>query len=52
MHLWEVQIEDDLVRNAQNEIHEILEKNVDIAEEALKVYDDYLFILKEKARIE
>ncbi len=52
MHLWEVLIEDDLVRNAQNEIHEILEKNIDTVEEALKVYDKYLFILKEKARIE
>lgn len=52
MHLWEVLIEDDLVRNAQNEFHEILEKNIDTVEEALKVYDKYLFILKEKARIE
>ena len=52
MHLWDVPIEDDLVRNAQNEIHEILENNIDVVEEALRVYDDYLFILKEKARIE
>ena len=52
MHLWDVHVEDDLVRNAQNEIHEILEKNIDAVEEALHVYDNFLFILKEKARIE
>lgn len=52
MHLWDVPIEDDLVKNAQGEIQEILEKNLNTAEQALHVYDNYLFILKEKPRIE
>lgn len=52
MHLWDVPIEDDLVRNAKNEIQEILDKNLDTAELALHVYDKYLFILKEKPRID
>ena len=31
---------------------EILESNLNIAEQALRVYDDFLYILKEKSRIE
>ncbi len=52
MHLWDVPIDDELVRNAQSEIQEILENNLNAAEQALHVYDNFLFILKEKARIE
>ena len=52
MHLWDVPIDDELVRNAQSEIQEILEHNLNAAEQALHVYDNYLFILKEKARVE
>lgn len=52
MHLWDVAIEDDLVKNALSEITEILEKNLNVADSALRIYDEYLFILKEKQRIE
>jgi hypothetical protein len=50
--LWHVPIEDELVKIAQNEISEIIEKNMSIVGKALHVYDDYLFILKEKQRVE
>jgi hypothetical protein len=46
--LWHVPEEDELVRNAKDEIKEILQKNMSVVEKALHVYDDYLFILKEK----
>ena len=48
LHLWHVPEEDELVRNAKDEIKEILQKNMSVVEKALHVYDDYLFILKEK----
>ncbi len=52
LHLWHVPEEDELVRNAKSEILEILEKNMSVVEKALHVYDDYLFILKEKQRVD
>ena len=52
MHLWDVSNEDELVKNAKAEIMEILEHNLNAAEMALGVYDDYLFLLKERPRIE
>jgi hypothetical protein len=52
LHLWHVPDEDELVKNAKLEIMEILEKNMAVVEKALHVYDDYLFILKEKQRVE
>jgi len=52
LHLWHVLDDDDLVRNAKNEIQEILEQNMGIVEKALHVYDDYLFILKERQRVD
>ena len=52
MHLWEVLPADDLVTNAQSEIQEILEKNLNAVEQAIHVYDEYLYLLKEKARVD
>jgi Ni,Fe-hydrogenase maturation factor len=52
MHLWDVQIDDKLVTDAKFEISETLKENIDVIELALEVYNDYLFILKEKERIE
>jgi hypothetical protein len=52
LHLWHVPEEDELVRSAKVEIAEILEKNMAVVEKALHVYDDYLFILKERQRVE
>ena len=52
LHLWHVPEDDELVRNAKIEIMEILQKNMAAVEKALHVYDDYLFILKERQRVE
>lgn len=52
MHLWDVSNEDELVKNAKAEIMSILEHNLNAAEMALRVYDEYLFLLKERPRIE
>jgi len=51
-HLWDVQYDDELVINSKAKISETLSENLKIVELALEVYDDYLFILKEKDRIE
>lgn len=52
MHLWDVSVEDDIVKKAENEIDEILEVNLNIAEKSLGVYDEFAFLLKEKPRVE
>lgn len=52
LHLWHVPEEDELVKNAKQEISEILDKNMSVVEKALHVYDEYLFILKEKQRVD
>ena len=52
LHLWHVLDDDDLVRNAKNEIQEILEQNMGIVEKALHFYDDYFFFLKERQRVD
>ena len=50
--MWHVPEDDELVRSAKIEIAEILEKNMVYVEKALHIYDDYLFILKERQRVE
>jgi dynein heavy chain len=52
MHLWDVPLNDDIVLSAVKEIEDILEGNLNAAEKALNVYDDYIFILREKPRVE
>lgn len=52
LHLWHVPEDDELVNNARMEISQILEKNMEVVEKALHVYDDYLFVLKEKTKVE
>ena len=53
-HLWPVPQDeiDGLVSRAKSEISEILEQNMSVVEKALHVYDDYTFILKERAKVE
>jgi dynein heavy chain, axonemal len=52
LHLWHVPEDDELVNKARAEISEILAHNMEVVEKALHVYDDYLFVLKEKQRVE
>lgn len=52
MHLWDVKIDDELVIKAKDKISETLKENLETVKLAVNIYDDYLFILQEKARIE
>lgn len=52
LHLWDVPADDDIVKNAVKEIEDILDGNLSAAEQALHVYDEYLFIFKEKSKVE
>jgi len=52
MHLWDVQKEDELVSKSKAKISETLKENLDVVALACNVYDDYLFILREKERID
>ena len=37
--------------NAKAQISEVLEENLEVARQTLKIFDEYRFILKEKERI-
>lgn len=52
MHLWDVQKEDELVYISKSKISETLKDNLDVVSLACNVYDEYLFILQEKERID
>ena len=52
MHLWDVQLDDEVVKNAKAAISSTLRENLEVIQRALNVYNDYLFILKEQARVE
>jgi hypothetical protein len=52
MHLWDVKIDDELVVKAKDKISETLRENLETVKLAVNIYDEYLFILKEKDRIE
>lgn len=52
MHLWDVKIDDELVIKAKEKISETLKENLETVKLAVNIYDDFLFILKEKERIE
>ena len=52
MHLWDVKIDDELVIKAKEKISETLKENLETVKLAVNIYDDYLFILKEKERID
>lgn len=51
-HLWDVDQQDIVVRNAQDEISQILLENLKVTAKAVNVYDEYLFLLKEQDRVE
>jgi hypothetical protein len=51
MHLWDVQVDDELVTKAKAKISETLSENLEIVSKAVNVYDSYLWILNERARV-
>ena len=52
MHLWDVQIDDEIVIKAKEKISETLRENLEVVSLAANVYDEFLFILRERERIE
>lgn len=50
-HLWEIRQDDEIVVNAKTEISQILVENLQIAQQAVRVYDEYLFILQEPEKV-
>jgi len=52
MHLWDVDKEDEIVKNAKIEVQGILQENLHTVEKAIHIYDEFLFIFKEKHRVE
>jgi hypothetical protein len=51
MHLWDVQVDDELVTKAKAKITETLSENLEIVSKAVNVYDSYLWILGERQRV-
>jgi hypothetical protein len=52
MHLWDVQIHDEIVIKAKEKISQTVSENLEVVKLALNVYDEYLFVLREKERVE
>jgi len=51
MHLWDIQVDDELVSKAKSKISQTLDENLKIVQKAVNVYDEYLWILQEKQRV-
>lgn len=51
-NLWFVSSEDDIVLNASKQVKHIIRKNLDVALEALKLYEKYTNLLTDKKYIE
>jgi hypothetical protein len=51
-HLWDVPPNDEVVEKAKTAISETISDNLEVVKLALNVYDEFLFILNEKERIE
>ena len=50
-HLWTVPDDDEVAEDAKRTISAIIEENRTVVEEALHVYDDYMWILSEGDRV-
>lgn len=48
MHLWVVPDDDEVAENAKQTISKIIEENRVVAEQAIHVYEDYMWILNEQ----
>ena len=51
-HLWDIKLDDEIVLNAKKEVETILFENLQVAQKAINVYDEYKFLLEEDSRIE
>lgn len=51
-HLWYISIEDDIVRKAEDAIKAIVDQNLQATAKCINIYDEFLFLLQEEARIE
>ena len=45
--LWDIQEEDQMIINAENEIEQILDENLNATKQCVDVYDEFLFLLHE-----
>jgi hypothetical protein len=44
-HLWEIHLKDELVVNSTTEISQILLENLQVAQQAIHIYDDFTKML-------
>jgi hypothetical protein len=50
--LWDVPANDEIVEKAKSTISETIDNNLKVVKQALHIYDDFVFILNEKERID
>ena len=51
-HLWEIHIKDELVVNSTKEISQILLENLQVAQKAINIYEDYTFLLDRQKHVD
>ena len=49
--LWEVPLEDEVVKQAISKVEKVIEENLNVVEKVLNIYDSYVYLLKEKVKV-
>lgn len=51
-HLWYISTEDEIVKNAEHIIKQIVDENLQATAKCINVYDEFLFLLQEDQKID
>jgi len=51
-HLWYISADDEIIKNAESIIKNIVDENLQATAKCINVYDEFLFLLQEDQRIE
>lgn len=50
--LWFIQLDDEIIKNAEAEVKQIVDENLQATAKCINIYDEFLFLLQEDKRIE
>jgi hypothetical protein len=51
-HLWYISPDDEMIKNAEHTIKQIIDENLQATAKCVNVYDEFLFLLQEEQRID
>lgn len=50
--LWFIQLDDEIIQNAEAEVRQIVDENLQATSQCINIYDEFLFLLQEEQRID